>query len=235
MEEKKKETKKTTKRKTTTKKVEEVKQEVVQPTQPQMTMEQMQQMMMNMMQMMSTMQQNQMVQTSTVNEPIVEKTKTVVENKKWTKSDLSTIEDEKVMVRSVVNNVGFISNKSGIQYAWKDKGDVETMTVKDLLAMETKSKRYLRTPWLVVDDERIIEALKLKELYGLIDKVNDVDSLIDMGVDEIKRVFEKLPNEYKKNFRDEIYVKVRTHELKDITVINALSEILNVDLQEATR
>ena len=138
MEEKKKETKKTTKRKTTTKKVEEVKQEVAQPNQTQMTMEQMQQMMMSMMQMMNVIQQNQATQ-QTIVEPKIEEVKAIVENKKWTKSDLSEIEDEKIVVKSVVNNVGYISKKTGIQYNWAEKGDAEVMSIKDILAMETKS------------------------------------------------------------------------------------------------
>lgn len=225
--------KKETKKKTTTrkKKVEEKVQETEQQSQSQMTMEQMQQMMMSMMQMVNNMQQAQN-KAEESNSKTVEKIETK-DRKHWTKSDLSSIEDEKVKVRSIVNNVGFTSRKTGIQYSWAEKGDVETMTVKDILAMETRSKRYLRTPWLVVDDKRIIEALKLGELYGLIEKVSDVDNLIDLGVEEIKRVFEKLPNEYKKSFKNEIYVKVKTHELKDITIISALSEILDIDLMEA--
>lgn len=233
MEEKKKETKKTTKKKvaTTIKKVEEIKQEVAQPTQPQMTMEQMQQMMMNMMQMMNAMQQNQVSKT-VVEQPVIEEAKPKVENKKWTKSDLSEIEDEKVIVKSVVNNVGYISKKTGIQYNWAEKGDTEVMSIKDILAMETKSKRFLRTPWLVIEDKRIVEALKLEELYKLIERVEDVDSLIDMGEEEIKSVFEKLPNEYKKSFKNEVYAKVRSRELKDITVIESLSKILDIDLKD---
>ena len=231
MEEKKKETKKTTKKKTT-KKAEEVKQEIIQQAQPQMTMEQMQQMMMNMMQMMSAMQQNQVAQTPVAEEQVEEVVKPKVENKKWTKSDLSGIEDEKVVVKSVVNNVGYISKKTGIQYNWAEKGDAEVMAIKDILAMETKSKRFLRTPWLIVEDNRIIEALKLGDLYKLIEKVEDVDSLIEMGEDEIKRVFEKLPNEYKKSFKNEVYAKVRNRELRDITVIESLSKILDIDLKD---
>lgn len=229
--------KKETKKKTTTrrKKVEEKVQEVEQQPQlqPQMTMEQMQQMMMSMMQIVNNMQQQQTQNVIKVSNAKETKKTEVKERKRWTKSDLSSIEDEKIVVRSVINNVGFISRKTGIQYSWAEKGDTETMTVKDILAMETRSKRYLRTPWLVIEDERLIEALKLGELYGLIEKVSDVDNLIDLGVEEIRRVFEKLPNEYKKSFRNEIYVKVKTHELKDITIISALSEILDIDLMEA--
>lgn len=226
--------KKETKKKATTKKkkVEEKVQEVEQQLQPQMTMEQMQQMMMSMMQIVSNIQQQTQSEVKVSNVKEVKKTETK-EKKRWTKSDLSAIEDEKIAVRSVINNVGFISRKTGIQYSWAEKGDVETMTVKDILAMETRSKRYLRTPWLVIGDERLIEALRLGELYGLIEKVSDVDNLIDLGIEEIRRVFEKLPNEYKKSFRNEIYVKVKTHELKDVTIISALSEILDIDLMEA--
>ena len=181
--------------------------------------------------MMNVIQQNQATQ-QTIVEPKIEEVKAIVENKKWTKSDLSEIEDEKVIVKSVVNNVGYISKKTGIQYNWAEKGDAEVMSIKDILAMEAKSKRFLRTPWLVVEDKRVVEALKLEELYKLIERVEDVDSLIDMGEEEIKSVFEKLPNEYKKSFKNEVYAKVRSRELKDITVIESLSKILDIDLKD---
>lgn len=231
-ENKKETTKKTTKKKATTKKVEEVKQEVVQQTQPQMTMEQMQQMMMNMMQMMNAMQQNQIMQT-VVEQPVVEEIKKEekVNKKKWSKIDLYDIADEKILVTSVSENIVYHAKKSGIVYRWPHIGDSEIFTVSELINMDNTSKRFLRTPWLKVSDERIIEALGLGELYELLEKVEDIDMLISMSTPEIERVFERLPKEYKEDFRDNVVKKIRNKELRDLAVIEVLSDVLDTDLK----
>lgn len=232
-ENKKETTKKTTKKKTTTKKVEEVKQEMVQQTQPQMTMEQMQQMMMNMMQMMSAMQQNQVVQTPVVEETAVKEVKKEekINKKKWSKIDLYDIADEKILVTSVSENIVYHAKKTGIVYRWPHIGDSEIFTVSELINMDNTSKRFLRTPWLKVSDERIIEALGLGELYTLLEKVEDIDMLVSMSTPEIERVFERLPKEYKEDFRDNVVKKIRNKELRDLAVIEVLSDVLDTDLK----
>ena len=231
-ENKKETTKKTTKKKATTKKVEEVKQEVAQPNQTQMTMEQMQQMMMNMMQMMNAMQQNQIMQT-VVEQPVVEEIKKEekVNKKKWSKIDLYDIADEKILVTSVSENIVYHAKKTGIVYRWPHIGDSEIFTVSELINMDNTSKRFLRTPWLKVSDERIIEALGLGELYELLEKVEDIDVLISMSTPEIERVFERLPKEYKEDFRDNVVKKIRNKELRDLAVIEVLSDVLDTDLK----
>lgn len=230
-ENKKETTKKTTKKKTT-KKVEEAKQEVVQPNQPQMTMEQMQQMMMNMMQMMNAMQQNQVIQTSVVKEQVEEvKQEEKTNKKKWSKIDLYDIADEKILVTSISENIVYHAKKSGIVYRWPHIGDSEIFTVSELINMDNTSKRFLRTPWLKVSDERIIEALGLGELYKLLEQVEDVDVLVNMSTPEIERVFERLPKEYKEDFRDNVVRKIRNKELRDLAVIEVLSDVLDTDLK----
>ena len=204
----------------------------MQQTQPQMTMEQMQQMMMNMMQMMNAMQQNQIMQT-VVEQPVVEEIKKEekVNKKKWSKIDLYDIADEKILVTSVSENIVYHAKKSGIVYRWPHIGDSEIFTVSELINMDNTSKRFLRTPWLKVSDERIIEALGLGELYELLEKVEDIDVLISMSTPEIERVFERLPKEYKEDFRDNVVKKIRNKELRDLAVIEVLSDVLDTDLK----
>lgn len=149
----------------------------------------------------------------------------------FTKAMLSTIEDEIVPVRSAINSVYFTSPRTRIEYAWEEKGDIENMSIKDVLALESKSKSFLRTPWLIVEDPRAVQALKLKDTYDLVEKVSDVDELILLDSEELKSIFNKLPNEYKKNFINEIYGKVKSRELNDLRIIDTLEEILKIDLK----
>lgn len=149
----------------------------------------------------------------------------------YTKSSLGKISDEEVMVKSAIRNVVFKSPRSGIEYNWLDRGDVESMPINDIIAMENKSKRFLHTPWLIIEDERVQQALGLERLYNLIRKVENVDEIVTLEKEELKKIFNELPNDYRKGFIQEIYIKVKTRELRDMRIIDNLEEILKVDLK----
>jgi hypothetical protein len=168
-------------------------------------------------------------QNITKQETIKDNSKT--KSTKFSKAMLAKISDEMVVVKSAVDNVTFISPKTKIEYNWLAKGDVEPLPVSEILAMESASKRFLHTPWLVVEDERVIDALGLKRTYDLIKKVEDVDELITLNKDDISKIFNELPNQYKNNFRNEIFKKVKTRELNNLSTIDDLSEILHIDLK----
>lgn len=150
---------------------------------------------------------------------------------KFTKAMLAKISDEEVVAKSTVDNLTFISPRTKIEYSWLSKGDVETLPISEILAMENKSKRFLHTPWLIIEDERVIEALNLQRTYDLIKKVEDIDELILLSKDEIEKIFNELPQQYQYNFRNEIYKKVKTRELNNLSTIDVLSEVLHIDLK----
>jgi len=167
---------------------------------------------------------------------VEQKTNTVaskedISEPRFTSIQLGKISDELVMVKSTVDNIGFTSPKTNITYTWGNKGSVEPMTVSEILAMENVSTRFLHTPWLVVEDKRIIEALNLQRTYDLIKQVEDVNELVKLNKNEISRIFEELPKQYQNNFRNEIYRKVKTRELNNLSTIDDLGEILHIDLR----
>lgn len=157
--------------------------------------------------------------------------KTTEQKTKFSKVMLSKISDEIITVRSVIDNVNFLSPKTQTRYKWLQKGDVEPLTVAEILAMENVSRRFLHTPWLVVEDERIIQALDLQRTYDLIKKVEDINELIKLNKSEIETIFNELPPQYQNNFRNEIYKKVKTRELNNLSTIDNLGEILKIDLK----
>lgn len=229
-EEKKKATPKatTTKKKTTTKATTKAKVEPKEEVKEQPTMitdfsnispELMQQM----FQMFQSMQTQNKVEE--VKEEIVEE-----KPKKITKSYLRTIKDREVVVRSVVGIVSFKSPKTNITYRWREIGDEEILTVEEILNMETRSKRFLHTPWLVIEDEEVVEGLELTQLYKAIEKIEDIEELLDMDVYDIDELFKKVPHEYKKTFAGVIFEKVNSGEIRDIVLIKELERILGTTL-----
>lgn len=190
----------------------------------------------NMMKMFAMFKQMEsMQQQTTEQEKVIKVEEKVGKSKRYehyTKSMLMNIRDEMVNVRSVVDNVCFTSPMTKISYRWKEKGAIQLLPISEVLAMDNQSSRFLYTPWLVIEDERVIDALGLGRTYELVKKVEDVNQLIKLNKEEIKSIFDELPKNYKHNFKNEIFRKVATRELNDLKTIDILSEVLNINLKD---
>ena len=155
---------------------------------------------------------------------------TAVEEKavKWNKTMLNKIKEEVVEVRSVVDaRVVYVSPKTHIKYKWLEKGDTESLTIEEVLAMDSK-KLFLRSPLLVVEDDRVVEGLGLKGINKLVDKVEDIDRLVEMNLGDMEKTINELPFEYKRNLRDEISKKIENAEIRDYVVVQTLKRIFEI-------
>ena len=190
-------------------------------------------MMQEMMKMMMA-QQIQMQESKAEQKPVSEPVQMSKEEskRKVTKAELLTGEtaNELIEVISIETNVVYKSPKTNIVYRWLKPGDVELMQIKEIITMDNSSGRLLRTPWLKVTDERLIEALGLEHVYEAVDLIEDVERLSDMSREELEEVFNKIPQKYLRTYRDLLYKKVKNREIKDRFLIQDLSEILDVDL-----
>ena len=93
--------------------------------------------------------------------------------------------------------------------------------------MDSK-KLYLRTPLLIVDDERIIEGLGLEKLYKDIELVENIDKLIELEEEEIERIIKGLSVGCKNNLRDEVNKKIKNCEIRDYMIVNMLKRLLDL-------
>ncbi len=212
------------KRKTTTKKKAEpkVEQKVEDTVDYKALFEQMQEQM--------KLMQEQMKMMEVKKEEKVETAQEVVnKNEKWNKAKLMRIKDEIVEVRSCFDGVvGYTSPKTNTNYKWIEKGDIEVLTIEEILAMNTK-KIYFQTPLLIVEDDRIVEALGLKNIYEAVEKIENIDELIEMDLEDIEDIIGRLSNNHKINLRDEVAKKIKNAEIRDYVVVQALKRILNIE------
>ena len=219
-------TKKTnTKAKTATKK-EALEAVVEQPqVQAQPSMEQMFQM----FQMFMNQQVQQQPQSKSVEE---KKTVNKRTNGKLNKSTLRRERgDEDVLVRSVAGCVCFKSPKTGVTYNFLEKGDEEWLTVDEVLQMETANRKFLHTPWLVVEDDEVNEVLGLKEISETVSELTDnLDEILEeYDIKDIEDLINKVPEDYKKTFAGVVLEKINNKELRDGVVISELGRMLNID------
>ena len=147
---------------------------------------------------------------------------------KWTKASLYNIKDEMVEVRNVLDGkVVYVSPKTKLKYKWLEKGDVEILSVEEILAMDSK-KIFLRTPVLVVEDERVIEGLGLGKVYRDIELIENTEKLEELDIDELKEFVEGLSDECKNNLRDEMNKKINNYEIRDYMVVDTLKGLLDL-------
>lgn len=151
---------------------------------------------------------------------------------KVTKATLFQDRNRQVIVRSCVDGrVIYKSKRSGMTWKWLEKGAYEVLTVEELLNMESQSHKFLHSPWLMVDDEDIIEAFNLAELYDLVAKVEDIDSFINMSLDEQKQIYNKLPKASQNQVYNHICFKVDSGEIDSRAKIRQLEELVGMELE----
>ena len=151
---------------------------------------------------------------------------------KATKATLFQDRNRQVIVRSCVDGrVIYKSKRSGMTWKWLEKGAYEVLTVEELLNMESQSHKFLHSPWLMVDDEDIIEAFNLAELYDLVAKVEDIDSFINMSLGEQKQIYNKLPKASQNQVYNHICFKVDSGEIDSRAKIRQLEELVGMELE----
>ena len=151
---------------------------------------------------------------------------------KVTKATLFQDRNRQVIVRSCVDGrVIYKSKRSGMTWKWLEKGAYEVLTVEELLNMESQSHKFLHSPWLMVDDEDIIEAFNLAELYNLVAKVEDIDSFINMSLGEQKQIYNKLPKASQNQVYNHICFKVDSGEIDSRAKIRELEDLVGRELE----
>lgn len=161
------------------------------------------------------------------NEPVVAMAEP---EEKWTKAKLYTIKDEFVEVRSVYDGgVTYDSPKTKISYFWTNKGDIEVMTIEEVLTMNSTRPKCLSVPWLAVNDQRVIEGLGLGKVVDMIEKIENTDALIEMDLNELEELIKSLNQEQKNNLRDEIAKKIEANEIDSYVVVVTLKRLLEIN------
>lgn len=129
-----------------------------------------------------------------------------------------------------VGNLIYVSKKTGLQTLWMSYDDVEFIDVGELLTMKASQPKFLTEPWLVIDDEDVVEYLGLKHLYAKLADVEDLDSFFDKSHGEMEAILEKLPNGTKNSIISRSRQLVEDGTLFDNRKIKVLEKALKIDL-----
>lgn len=129
-----------------------------------------------------------------------------------------------------VGNLIYVSRKTGLSTLWMNYDDVEFIDVGELLTMKASQPKFLTEPWLIIDDEDVVEYLGLKHLYAKLTDVEDLDAFFEKSHTEISAILEKLPNGTKNSIISRARQLVEEGTLYDNRKIKVLEKSLKIDL-----
>ena len=117
--------------------------------------------------------------------------------------------DEEVPCMSITfGGLVYTSPITGATYKWHKIGDVEYLTIKELISMNNSKPVFLTRPWIILQDLRAVNKFRLMSKYEEVAKVNQLKKLFSSGnTDLIKSTIDSA---LKSGMRDVVISKVRT-------------------------
>lgn len=163
------------------------------------------------------------------------KTKRTRSSNKMNKQELRRkYKDVDIYVSNVSQGLVIYQAKNNL-YEWQNPGDIEIMTIEDIINMP---RTYLHTPWVVLDGyeneeeliDDIVTVLKIEPVYEYIYTLQDMEEDIEnVELDDIRKAIQ-LSRKHGCDISMDITVlverKIRNKELTNYHMIAELGEIL---------
>ena len=141
-------------------------------------------------------------------ETLVEKKPTrkrLTKNKRQEMFDLDL--KAQVPVRKIgCGTIGYQCKTVNRYLLWSEPDSEYMMTIEEVLNMNNESSLFLHEPLLMVDDEEVMEALNLTDLYNTLFEIEDLDSFCNNSISTIKNKLDTMP----KTLRQQVITKMMT-------------------------
>lgn len=141
--------------------------------------------------------------------------------------------DDLIPCRSMTKGeLVYIGKKSGEVYTWEDYGDITEVEYQDLLGLRAKKSPFIFDTLFVIEDEELLEDPKWKDVKALYEKIysEDVETLIDMNLNDFKRVFPTLPNGLQRAVSAEVATEMEAGTFDSLQKIKVIDEVCGTDL-----
>lgn len=141
--------------------------------------------------------------------------------------------DEEVPCMSITfGGLVYTSPITGATYKWHKIGDVEYLTMKELISMNNSKPVFLNRPWIILQDIRAVNKFRLMSKYEEVAKVNQLKKLFGTG--DIKLIETTIESALKSGMREVVISKVRTMynngTLNNTHIIRLLEEKLRFEI-----
>lgn len=142
--------------------------------------------------------------------------------------------DDIIQCRSVFPGKFLFSGpKTKAVYPFEASGDICYVEYQDLLSAMLAKKKSIMAPYIVVEDEEVLEGLHWKQVKKIYDDMyvaKDLEKMLEMPFQTFKKNFEKLPMGAKKRIMMTISSKVRNGEFSEMNKIRLVDEACNSNI-----
>ena len=176
---------------------------------------------------------NDEVVTTTEDASVVEDVKPA-KAQKTVKAARKFAPDDLVLCRSIFPGTFlFTGAKTKVIYTFEARGDECYVEYQDLLSAMLTKKRALTAPYILIEDEEVLESAhwqEIKKLYDKLNNVGDINKLINLPYVEFKKKFEQLPIGAKKNVMLTVSSLIRDGEFDSMNKIELIDKTCNSNL-----
>lgn len=183
-------------------------------------------------------QKNVQVEEKIVNEEVL--TEEVIENKagkrlskRKSKNDkfINLDKERYVPVVSVSNfTVGYKTKETHTMLVWNNYGDEHEMKIGEVINMIGESEKFLKQPWLIVDDEEFVEAMNLGELYDLVFDLEDLDTFFKQSPQKIKEELNLLSQTMRNDVLNRAVSMIYNGEINNLQLVQFLKKEYKIDI-----
>lgn len=142
------------------------------------------------------------------------------------------MEEEVPCMSITFGGLVYTSPITGATYKWHKIGDVEYLTMKELISMNNSKPIFLNRPWIILQDVRAINKFRLMSKYEEVAKVNQLKKLFASG--DAKQISDTIDSALKAGMREVVISKVRTMYnngvLNNTHIIKLLEDRLRFDI-----
>lgn len=140
--------------------------------------------------------------------------------------------DEEVVCRSVVSGeLIYTSRRTNMTVEWDEYGTIQYLTVEELMTMKSQQKSFLTRPWIIIEDDAVVDHLGLRPIYESIVPLENLEEyLTTTDFTKLKLDIQKAPRGIKELITDKAREMIANEKLNDIRLIRILNQELNIDL-----
>jgi hypothetical protein len=127
----------------------------------------------------------------------------------------------------------FSGPKSKIVYPFEAPGDENPIEYQDLLAAMMSKKKSIMAPYIVIDDEELLEDFRwkqVKQVYDSMFAIKNMDRFLEMPYETFEKTFNELPIGVKKNVMLEISARVRDGRFSEMRKIRLVDGACNSNI-----
>lgn len=136
-----------------------------------------------------------------------------------------------VPVVSVSNfTIGYKAKETNTMLIWNNYGDEHEMKIGEVISMLGESEKFLKQPWLIVDDEEFVEAMNLGELYDLVFDLEDLDKFFKQPAYKIKEELSKLSSTMRNDVLNRAVSMIYDGEINSLQLVQFLKKEYKIDI-----